>query len=183
MVPELLERKRAAGRLLVVSAGCAEGEEPYSLAILFRHYFAAEEEGVRVRIVGVDMDAEALETARAGVYAADRLAELPGSLRTRWFRKQGRGFQLAAELRGAVEFLQQELMEGLPMRGVDLLMCRNVLIYFQREQQRKLLRTFRESLGPGGCLVLGKTENLLGGLRTGFTTVDLAEHVYRKAGE
>lgn len=184
VLPELLSREGRAGRpLLFVSAGCSEGEEPYSLALLLHYYFAEELKKRTVRVVGLDLGEDVLTRARQAQYPADRLADLPAELAARYFAKQGKLYRLSPEIAQAVEFMAYDLRKGLPFSGVSLLACRNVLIYYRREHQHQLLRAFHRGLEPDGYMVLGKTEMLLGELGEGFRTVNPAEHIYRKSGE
>jgi len=184
VLPTLVREKKACGgELLMVSAGCAEGEEPYSLAMLMRHGFKKDLRLLKLRIVGVDIEEAVLARARAGVYDAARLKELPEDLKQDYFTAREGRVHLSRKITDMVEFRAHDIRKGLPFAGADLIMCRNVLIYFTREHQRGMLGAFGAALRPGGCLVLGKTESMLTELRSGFTVVDLSEHIYRKAGE
>lgn len=181
--PELIGGIRRSGNpLLIVSAGCAEGEEPYSFALLVRHYFAKAWAEAAVRIVGVDMGEDLLRHARKGVYGEDRLSDLPPEIREGYFVRKGREFQLAAEVREQVEFQSHDLREDLSFSGISLLSCRNVLIYYRRKHQLKMLKGFYRSLAENGYLVLGKTEGLPDQLGGGLAAVNVAERVYRKRG-
>lgn len=181
--PGLLRARREDGQeLVLVSAGCAEGEEPYSLAMLLLRHFGRELDGLSRRIIGLDVDGEVLDRARRGEYEPERIADLPSAYRRFFTRKVDR-VEVAPEVRAEVEFRQCDLKECVPATGADLIMCRNVLIYFKRGGQRRILRGLREALKPGGFLALGKTESLIGDLRSGFRVLDLTEHVYCKAGE
>jgi len=183
VIPGLLRARRDDGReLTLVSAGCAEGEEPYSLAMLLLRHFGRELEGVRTRIVGLDVDEEVLKRAQTGEYGADRVVELPRAYE-RYFERCPAGARIDDAVRLRVEFVRCDLKQGLPVSGADLVMCRNVLIYFKRDGQRQILNGLRDALAPGGFLALGKTESLLGDMRFGFRVLDLTEHVYCKAGE
>lgn len=182
--PDLIREKRESGQpLLLVSAGCAEGEEPYSLALLLKHYFKKGLEGLSLRIVGMDIEEAVLDKARRAVYDEDRLKELPEDLKETYFSAREGKFSLSRKVREMAEFAAHDIREGMPLAGLDLIMCRNVLIYFAREHQRRILKAFYEGLRPGGYLVLGKTESMLNELRSGYKVVDLSEHIYRKAGE
>lgn len=184
VLPRMLEGRRKTGeRLLLVSAGCAHGEEPYSLAILIRHYFGREALKRRVRIVGIDVDADVLEGARRAEYDAARTKNLPEGLAGRCFKSRGREYILRDEIKNAVEFFSCDLREELPLSGIDLAMCRNMLIYFKREHQTMILKRLLDSLSSGGHLVLGKTETMPGQLRSAFSVVDRSERIYKKAGE
>ena len=181
--PGLIRSRWEDGQeLVLVSAGCAEGEEPYSLAMLLHRHFGREIAGLPRRIIGLDVDGEVLQRARRGNYEPERTADLPSSYR-RFFSRKGDRVEVAPEIRAEVEFRRCDLKELVPVAGADLVMCRNVLIYFKRGGQRRILNGLREALRPGGLLVLGKTEALIGEMRSGFRVLDLTEHVYCKAGE
>ena len=182
ILPEVLARK-APGRALLVSAGCAEGEEPYGLALILTHYLGLAPLSRKARIVGIEVEEAALARARSGVYDEERISGLPPELRDNYFIRRGREYQLQEALREGVEFVAHDLREGLPLKGIDLLLCRNVLIYYSREEKRRILAGLRRSMADEGYLVLGKTEVLLGSQRSGFVGVDLKERIYRKAGE
>jgi chemotaxis protein methyltransferase CheR len=164
VLPDLLKRNRSSGRPLTIwSAGCSTGEEPYTLAMLLVQLF--EETGpFPVRIVGTDVSAAALDVARAGVYSGRtiHLAE-PGAV-DRWFdARSDDSFSVAQPVRDLVEFRLQNLVADEPPFGpgeVDLVVCRNVTIYFGRETTRRLVDGFHRLLTPGGYLLLGHAETL-----------------------
>jgi chemotaxis methyl-accepting protein methylase len=134
-----------------------------------------------VRIVGTDIDRASLEAARVGAYASESFAEMPLELRTRYFSEDA-PHRAAAELRALVEVERRDLLsEPAPARGLQLITCRNVVIYFDRPSQEPLMRKFHEALAPGGFLVLGKVETLMGPLRTLFEVVDARNRIFRKA--
>ncbi len=184
ILPGLIRRNRESGRgLFMVSAGCADGEEPYSMAMILKGRFSRDLRGMVTRLVGMDVSGESIERAKKGLYRNDRLSETPAEYVKKYFIKKGSDFEICPEVREMVEFERRDLREGLPFSGVDLLLCRNVLIYFQKERQDALVKSFLEGLYPGGYLVLGKTESLIGNKREGFKVVDISQHVYCKAGE
>jgi chemotaxis protein methyltransferase CheR len=180
VVPALFEADDAPVR--VWSAGCASGEEPYSIAILLREW--AEAHGRtgdlgRFRIVGTDIDRRSLESARRAEFPEMALAETPPETKERWF-SPGPPFRLSDEVRGDVTFVNKDLISGGAERGQRLIVCRNVIIYFDREIQERLFERFYEALLPGGFLVLGKVETLLGPVRSMFRPVNNRERVFRK---
>jgi chemotaxis protein methyltransferase CheR len=182
VLPPLFERAGPAG-LRVLSVGCASGEEPYSLAILLRERFAKPLARTRVSIQGLDRDEAALERARTAVYDRDRLVEVSAELRARYFTATPAGrFQLSREVRRMVAFRQADVLvpAGLPRGPTDLIFCRNVLIYFARSEQERLLASFEERLAPGGFLVLGKAETLVAADRRRFRTVCPWERIYQR---
>lgn len=173
-----------APRLEVWSAGCASGEELYTLAALLHQH--AERTATlsrlrNVRIRGSDIDRASLEAARRGVYATDAFAEMPVDLRVRYF-SQTDPHVAAPELRALIEVERRDLLsESPPSGGLHLITCRNVIIYFDRASQEPLLRRFHDALAPGGYLVLGKVETLMGPTRALFEPVDQRHRIFRRA--
>lgn len=167
----------------VWSAGCASGEEAYSLAMLFHRHAAVN--GMlaqidRARVTATDVDAGALRDARAAAFPEAALVEVPEELRGRYFTAS-HPFQPAEGVRRMVKFQQHDLLRGpFPGPRQHLVMCRNVLIYFERAVQEQVIRNLQDSLEPGGYLILGKVESLLGGTRRGFEPVAQRERIFRK---
>ena len=180
VIPELWNVD--APRFTVWSAGCSSGEELYTLAALFHRH--AERTGTmsrlrRLRIVGSDIDRGSLDAARRASYAAGAFSEMPVDLRRRYFSADA-PHAAVAELRALVTVERRDLLsEPAPADAIQLVTCRNVVIYFDRVSQEPLLRKFREALAPGGFLVLGKVETLLGSARTCFAAVDGRERIFR----
>ncbi|MEX2582007.1 MAG: protein-glutamate O-methyltransferase CheR [Gemmatimonadota bacterium] len=164
------------------SAGCASGEEPYSLAIAMREW--AEREGraaelERVRILGTDIDRASIAAAEGAAYTELTLEETPPILRDRWF-SSGPRFELDTAARAMVSFRRSDLLSDTPRTGQSLILCRNVVIYFERHVQERLFELFYDSLRPGGFLVLGRVETLVGSTRPRFRRVDVRERIYMK---
>jgi chemotaxis protein methyltransferase CheR len=184
VLPELIRRARSSGRPLTIwSAGCSTGEEPYTLAMLLVQLFA-ESGPVPVKIIGTDVSAAALDVARAGVYSGRtiQLAE-PGAV-DRWFDDRHDGsFSVARPVRDLVEFRLQNLVTDEPPFStgeVDLVVCRNVTIYFGRETTTRLVRDFHRLLTMGGYLLLGHAETLWQ-ISEQFSLLPVGEaFVYRK---
>jgi chemotaxis protein methyltransferase CheR len=179
--PYLFALVRNEGReeLKCWSVGCAGGEEPYSLAILLREAFPDVVAATRIHILATDVDAAVLNQARKGEYGPDRLADVSDTIRKRWFVETGGKFQLLPELTGMVDFQQRDLKDGDEFTESDLILCRNVLIYFERTQQEKIIKRFAEVLRKGGILVLGKSETLVGESRQRFRTICPVERIYQ----
>lgn len=180
VVPDLAAR---AGPLRVWSAGCASGEEPYSLAILFTEAFAGRPGDVRgrVQIDATDLDPGALEAVRQAVYQAPAVEELPPPLLAKYFTPGGPPWRLLESVKKLVQPLRHDLThEAPPHAPYDLIVCRNVVIYFDRSTQEKLFLKFYDALAPGGWLVLGKVETLFGAARTRFQLEDARERVFRR---
>jgi chemotaxis protein methyltransferase CheR len=180
VIPEILSTHGKAGREVVFwSVGCSTGEEPYSLAIILKEHFAEMIETIPVRIIATDINAEILDAARRGVYGPERLAEVSPQLMTRYFTPEGAKLRLAAEIRDMVTFSQEEIFQAGFSRKCDLIFCRNVMIYFERPWQERMLIGFAESLNEGGFLVLGKSETMVGESRRFFYQANPVERIYR----
>ena len=179
VVPDLLARDR--GPIRVCSAGCSAGHEPHSLAILFHRHATshglAQQIG-RVRVLGTDIDRACLIAAQRGQYVEADFADTPPDLRERYFTATT-PFTVAPEIRAMVRFEHRDLLSAPPEPGsCDLLVCRNVLIYFDRDTQIRLFDAFHDALAPGGYLMLGKVETLLGASRARFVAVDARERIF-----
>jgi chemotaxis protein methyltransferase CheR len=170
------------GALKVWSAGSSSGEEAYTVSILMREWLERQgrrREMERVRILGTDIDRRSLETARRGVYPELSLTETPEPLRRKWFTPAA-PFEVRAEARHGVEFHHRDLISGEPEHEQSLVMCRNVVIYFDREIQERLFKRFYDALRPGGFLLLGKVETLIGPARMLFRALNNRERIFQK---
>jgi chemotaxis protein methyltransferase CheR len=182
LLPELLERQSAKRRLRIWSAGCAAGEEAYSLAIMLRERLGADLPHWRLEILATDLDSKALDKARQGLYDSfsfQRLSPRYQAWIERYFTPDCRR-RLAAEVRGRVTFRRHDLIQDPPPTGLDLILCRNVLIYFDRPQQDRLYSAFHQALRADGFLVLGKTEIMPMAWGHHFVPLDRREHIYRR---
>jgi chemotaxis protein methyltransferase CheR len=167
-------------RLRFWSLGCAGGEEAYSLGILLREFFTRELLHTPVDILAFDIDADILQAAERAEYNEDRLKELPGLIRERYFVPNGPRLQLSAEIQEMVTFHQRNIMDIESFEPCRLILCRNTLIYFTRSDQEKILRGIAHILPTGGILVLGKSETLVGDVRKYFSTICPVERIYRR---
>lgn len=179
VVPALFELD--VPRVRIWSAGSASGEEAYTIAILLREH--AEKHGLRHRleqfeILGSDIDRDILERARRAEYTEIAFGEIPEELRARWFTGVGRN-KLREEVRRMVDFAPLDLLKDPLPVGQHLAFCRNVTIYFEREAQEEYMRRLRGSLAPGGYLVLGKVETMLGPLAREFRPISQRERIYQ----
>ncbi len=125
------------------------------------------------------MDAATLDNARNALYYPDRLAEVAPEQLARWFSAEGSRFRLHWQIRSLVDFEHSDLNSLQPLARCELILCRNVLIYFERSRQEAILNGFADALPSGGILVLGKSESLFGSARTRFRTVCPVERIYR----
>jgi chemotaxis protein methyltransferase CheR len=181
IIPYLLKVRGQAERerLTFWSVGCASGEEPYSLALILKDSFPVEVARERVSILATDVDATILKVARLGIYGEERLPETPETIKQRWFCREDGKYHLLPEIKAMVDFKQSDLSCRDSFLESDLILCRNVLIYFERRQQEKILNGFADVLGKDGILVLGKSETLFGEIRARFRTVCPIERIYR----
>ncbi|MCA1666267.1 MAG: PAS domain-containing protein, partial [Thermomicrobia bacterium] len=183
ILPELIaEARKHNNELRLWSAGCATGEEAYSLAMLLSDLLGNELPQFNIRIFATDLDNDAITFARRGIYSAAALANLPREMIERHFIQLGDEYEIRKPVRALTVFGQHDLGQRAPFPRIDLELCRNVLIYFTPELQRRALQLFTFSVRDGGFLILGKSE----------TTNPLSEHfflehphlkVYRRQGE
>jgi two-component system CheB/CheR fusion protein len=161
ILPKLIAQARSHDRLLRFwTAGCASGEEPYSLAMLITDLLGTELNEWSVKIFATDLDDAAINFARRGLYAENLLKGVPDGYRDRYFEHANHGFRISKTLRQMIIFGQQDLSRSAPFPRIDLVMCRNVLIYFTPELQEYVLNQFAFSLSPNGYLFLGKAETV-----------------------
>jgi chemotaxis methyl-accepting protein methylase len=136
----------------------------------------------RVTIDATDIDQRSLERAQTGRYRRDTLAEMPPAMAARYFEQEGRDCRVVQRIRQRVLVRAADLSnDPPPRRNYHLIVCRNVVIYFEREAQERVFATFADALAPGGFLVLGKVETLFGPARQRLTLLDPRERVYRRA--
>lgn len=182
VMPHLIEEAREQGnQLRLWSAGCATGEEAYSLAILVAEALGDELGRFSVRIFATDLDEEAVAFARRGIYSTQALANLSEELANRYFVQESREYQVNKLIRSMVVFGQHDLGQRAPFPGIDMVLSRNVLIYFTQELQKRALQLFAYSLRDGGRLVLGKAESV-SPLAEYFETEHQRQKVFRRAG-
>ncbi len=183
LLPALLAARQ--GRLTAWSAGCSSGEEPYTLAMLCAEVAAESGHaawGDRPRIDATDIDRESLERAESGVYPQASFLEAPAWITERYCERVGEGWRVREGVRRLVQVRRFDLVrEAAPTDAYDLILCRNVVIYFDRATQERLFAAFAAALRPDGILVLGKVETLLGPARDALTLVDARERIFRRA--
>jgi chemotaxis protein methyltransferase CheR len=181
IIPHLFADARQNGKksLRFLSLGCSSGEEPYSLALILAEHFPREILEIPVTIDATDVDAGILETAAKATYNHDRLLETPINFISKYFSEEGLQYKLSPSIAEMVNFNNSDIFNNFIYRSCDLILCRNVLIYFAREQQEKVLANIARSLGKYGFLVLGKSETILGSSRTHFQTICPIERIYR----
>ncbi len=183
VLPDIISYARAHGNeIRIWSAGCATGEEAYSLAILLSEVLGDELEKFNVRLFATDVDAEAVAFARRGIYPASVLTGVPEELIGRYFTKDENSYQIKKRVRSLTVFGQHDLGQRAPFPNIDMVVCRNVMIYFTSDLQQRTLRVFAYSLRDGGYLVMGKAESA-SPLSEFFLLQHKQNKVYRRQGD
>ncbi|MCX4670860.1 PAS domain-containing protein [Streptomyces sp. NBC_01381] len=179
VVPQLIADLGPDEEIRVWSAGCSSGEEAYSLAIMFAEALGIEESLNRVKIYATDVDEEALREARSGQYPARNLESLPTELRDKYFERHGGHYVFRPDLRRRVIFGRHDITRDAPISRLDLLVCRNTLMYFNVEAQTQIVDRFHFALREGRYLFLGKAEMLLSdGER--FEALSIRQRIFRR---
>ncbi|HEX4307348.1 MAG TPA: CheR family methyltransferase [Solirubrobacterales bacterium] len=179
ILPELVERVPDDEQIRVWSAGCASGQEAYTAAICLLEVLGEETFRRRVKIYATDIDEEALAEARSAIYPPKALEDMPKELADKYFVENGRGFGFRADLRRSVIFGRNELLQDAPISRIDLLICRNVLMYFTVEAQTRILSQLNFALRDRGYLFLGKSEMLVRHSDF-FTPVDIKRRIFHR---
>ena len=162
-------------------AGCSTGEETYSLAMLFREQIAAAKRNVKLQVFASDVDPDAVASAREGLYPETIEADVSPARLARFFSKEDHGYRVSPELRAAVVFTVQDVLADPPFSRLDLVSCRNLLIYLRPEAQAKVVSLFHFALREGGILLLGSSETL-GNVDGRFEVISKSERLYRHIG-
>lgn len=163
ILPELLKR---SPRLKIWSAGCSNGSEPYSVAMLLDELDPTG----RHQIIATDLDQEILKVARAGAYQEKDIKNVSPARRAKYFTQQNDEFVVNPVLRSRIQFERQNLLSDPTPQELDLILCRNVVIYFTEEAKDELYRKFHQALKPGGILFVGGTESLLKARELGYVS-------------
>ncbi len=179
VLPAVVAARRPSEQVRVWSAGCASGEEAYSIAMVLAEILGVEQARERLKIYATDVDEEALGQARLATYTDREVAAVPADLREKYFERHGSRQVFHRELRRSVIFGRNDLVRDAPISRVDLLLCRNTLMYFTAETQARILGGFHFALADTGALFLGRAEMLLSH-RHLFEPVDLERRFFRK---
>ncbi|HZS85418.1 MAG TPA: CheR family methyltransferase [Stellaceae bacterium] len=179
IVPRLFEGRGADDAIRVWVPGCATGEEAYSIAILLRERMPRSHAGPKLQIFATDIDEQALEIARAGRYPAAIAKDVPGPLLERYFLREDGTYRVASELREVCLFSAHNLLRDAPFSKLDLISCRNLLIYLGADLQSRLVPLFLYALRDSGYLLLGTSENVARHSRL-FATADKAHHIFQR---
>jgi two-component system CheB/CheR fusion protein len=181
-LPKLVENKPDGDTLRAWVAGCATGEEAYPLGIILREYMDEHRPDMNIQIFATDLDEDAVQRARAGLYAGDIATDVNSKRLKMFFKKENNGYKVRAGIRESIVFAQQSVIKDPPFTKLDLICCRNLLIYLDSELQKRLLPLFHHSLNPEGILFLGTSETI-GEFTTLFSSLNDKWKIYqRKAG-
>jgi two-component system, chemotaxis family, CheB/CheR fusion protein len=179
ILPNLIKNKKTSEQIRIWSAGCASGEEAYTLAMLMSEILGAEEFRQRVKIYATDVDEDALNQARQAMYSAKDVQAISDELRQKYFEIVGNRYIFRQDLRRSVIFGRHDLLQDAPISRLDLLVSRNTLMYFNSETQGRILARFHFALNDNGYLFLGKAEMLLMHSSL-FTPIDLKNRIFTK---
>jgi two-component system CheB/CheR fusion protein len=180
IIPRILSTKQPGDQIRVWSAGCASGEEAYTLAMVISEALGIEQFRQQVKVYATDIDEEALNQARLASYSPDRVEGVPEELLAKYFENANGRYVFQNDLRRWVIFGRHDLIQDAPISRVDLLVCRNTLMYFNAEVQVRILNRFDFALNPGGYLFLGKAEVMLSRIAA-FAPADLKRRIFTKA--
>lgn len=179
IIPRIIAAKADSEQIRIWNAGCASGEETYTLAILLAEALGVEQFRSRVKIYSTDIDKEALSQARLGSYSSKEVVNIPPALWERYFDKADNRYIFRQDLRRSLIFCRHNMIQDAPMSKIDLLVCRNVLIYFNIDSQTRVLARFHFSLKDSGFLFLGTSEMLPAHIDF-FTSVNLQQRIFTK---
>jgi two-component system, chemotaxis family, CheB/CheR fusion protein len=181
VIPGLVNNQKPGVPLRVWIAGCSSGEEAYSIAMLFRENIAASKKDVQLQIFASDVDADAVATAREGKYPNAIESNISPERLARFFSKDDHGYRVSSELRSSVIFTVQDVISDPPFSRLDLVSCRNLLIYLDPEAQTKVISLFHFALRKGGFLLLGSSETA-GDIEDRFEIISKPVRIYRNIG-
>jgi two-component system, chemotaxis family, CheB/CheR fusion protein len=178
IIPELVANAAADQPLRIWIAGCSTGEETYSLALLFRERIVLENRNLKLQVFASDVDPDAVDRAREGLYPGSIEAEVSAERLARFFTKEGPNYRVNPELRSMVVFTVQDVLTDPPFSRLDLVSCRNLLIYLRPDAQAKVLSLFHFALREGGVLLLGSSETV-GSFEERFKLISKPARLYR----
>jgi len=163
VIPDLMKR---SSKLNIWSAGCSIGAEPYSLAMILKDLSPTQ----RHRILATDLDIEILDKAKAGIYSENEIKAMSEDRKKRYFTLEGEKYAVSEDIKKCIEFKRHNLLKDNFETGFDLILCRNVVIYFTEEAKDQLYANFFKALKPGGILFVGATEAILNFRTLGYTS-------------
>src|SRR4051794_27823697 len=179
VLPGILAHKPSDEPVRVWSAGCSSGQEAYTIAMVLAELLGIDAYRERVKIYATDIDDDALNQARLGIYTAKEADTVPDGLRERYFERADQRLAFRKDLRRTVIFGRNNLVQDAPISRLDVLVCRNTLMYFNAETQARVLRHFHFALQDEGALMLGRSEMMISH-RDLFAAIDLKQRIFGK---
>lgn len=179
IIEKIISKKQDGEEIRVWCAGCATGEEAYTLAILFLEEIDRKRRHLRIKVFATDLDQDAIQEGRSGHYSQKDCERIPQNILEKYFDLRHDGFEVSKRLRETVVFARQDLTRNPPFVKLDLISCRNVLIYFNLDLQKKIMEIFHYSLQIDGALVLGKSETTSAGNAL-FEPINKTTRIYQK---
>ncbi len=180
VLPELIKSKGENRVLKIWSAGCSNGEEASSIAIMLREFLGASFKRYNISIQCTDIDEDSLAKVEKATFTTKSLEKISADRLDRFFVKNDNSYTLNDELRKLLKVKRHDMISGPKLGGFDLIYCRNVTIYFEQKLQEVLYQNFYNALNEGGYFVMGKTESLVGPAGRMFKAVDLKERIYQR---
>lgn len=181
VIPNLIRSHGSDQPFRIWIAGCSSGEEAYSHAILIQEQIEAQDSHIKLQVFASDVDEDAVISAREGLYPESIEAEVSPDRLARFFVKEGNSYRVASDLRASVVFTVQDVLSDPPFSRLDMISCRNLLIYLSPEAQAKVISLFHFALKPGGLLLLGNSETI-GSNSDSFEVISKTERLYRHVG-
>ena len=180
VLPELIKQKGINKVIKVWSAGCSNGEEPYSIAIMLNEFLGSSTKRYNISIQATDIDDDSIAKAEMAIFQPKQLEKIGQERINRFFVKKGNNYQVIDEVKNLVKVKRHDLISGPKFSGFDIIFCRNVTIYFEQKLQEILYMNFYNALNDGGYFVMGKTETLVGPSTQLFKRFDLKERIFQK---
>ncbi len=182
VIPELLKMKRDRGenRIRIWSAGSSTGEEAISIVICLKKKMGLEFSKYDIKVIGTDYDKNTVGKAQEGVYEEPQFREMPPEMKDKYFSLQDGKYRLKDDIRNHLEFSTGDILSSSKPRNIDIIFCRNTVIYFEQSTKARLYEEFYELLNDNGFFIMGKTETLNGPARDKFSIYNGRERIYRK---
>lgn len=180
VLPALINQKKDNRFIKIWSAGCSNGEEPYSIAIMLNEFLGTSAKRYNISITATDIDEDSLQKAENAVFQTKALEKIGKERIDRFFTGKDDNYQAIDEIKRLVKVKRHDLISGPKLSGFDIIYCRNVTIYFEQKLQETLYMNFYNALNEGGYFVMGKTETLVGPASKLFKHVDLRERIYQR---
>lgn len=182
VLPAVIKTKSTSSlkSIKIWSAGCSIGVEAYSIAMLLHHLLGDNIKRYNISITGTDIDKASLQQAQQGVYGETEMKDVKPAFLKKYFVQQGKQYHIIDEIKKMAHFKSHDMISGPKMKGFDIIFCRNVTIYFEKELQEKLYMDFYDGLNDNGFFVMGKTETLLGPSKDRFKPFNAKERIYNK---